>query len=325
MTFDADAATRQLMGMARKLRVQYPGALYHVMNRGDRRELIFKDDRDRVRFLETLAEACGKTGWQIHAWCLMPNHFHLVLETPRANLVAGMKWLLGTYTGRFNRRHQLSGHLFGGRYKCLIVDGSGNGYLKTVCDYVHLNPVRAKLVQPEQKLARFRWSSYPAYLLPSRKRLPWLRVDRLLGEHGIPKDSAAGRKELARRMEHRRGDDQPEQWKQVRRGWCLGDKVFRKELLGQMREQRGPNHYGEERFASDEEKALRIVETELKQRGWKEQELQVWRKGEKKKVVLARRLRSETTMTLEWIAKRLSMGSWTHVSNLLAADRINKS
>src|SRR6266478_3646521 len=94
--------------MARKVRIEYPGAIYHVMNRGDRREPIFKDDADRRRFVETLAEACAKTGWQVHAYVLMPNHFHLVVETPQPNLVAGMKWFLGTYTSRFNRRHNLS-------------------------------------------------------------------------------------------------------------------------------------------------------------------------------------------------------------------------
>jgi REP element-mobilizing transposase RayT len=113
------------------------------MNRGDRREEIFRDDQDRRRFLETLAEACGKTGWQVHAYCLMPNHFHLVVETPEANLVAGMKWFLGTYTSRFNRRHKLFGHLFSGRYKALVVDNTSPGYLKRVCDYVHLNPAPA--------------------------------------------------------------------------------------------------------------------------------------------------------------------------------------
>jgi REP element-mobilizing transposase RayT len=104
------------------------------MNRGDRREPIFRDDVDRCRFLETLAQVCAKTSWQVHAYCLMGNHFHLVLESPLANLVAGMKWFLGTYTSRFNRRHKLLGHLFSGRYKALIVDGSGKGYLRTVCD-----------------------------------------------------------------------------------------------------------------------------------------------------------------------------------------------
>ena len=129
--------------MARKLRVEYPGAIYHVMSRGDRQEPIFKDEEDQRRFLSTLGEACAKTVWQVHALCLMRNHFHLVLETPQANLVGGMKWLLGTYTSRFNRRHKLFGHLFSGRYKALIVNGSGNGYLKTVCDHVHLNPARS--------------------------------------------------------------------------------------------------------------------------------------------------------------------------------------
>ena len=91
------------------------------MNRGDRRQSIFADDRDRKRFLQTLEEACQKTGWQVHAYYLMSNHFHLVVETPQPNLVAGMKWLLGTYTSRFNRRHKDFGHLFSGRYKSLII------------------------------------------------------------------------------------------------------------------------------------------------------------------------------------------------------------
>jgi putative transposase len=111
--------------MPRKLRIEYVGAIYHVMNRGDRREPIFLCDEDRQLFVQTLAEACQKTGWQVYAYCLMSNHFHLVVETPRANLAAGMQWFLGTYTTRFNRRHKLFGHLFSGRYKSLIVDGSG--------------------------------------------------------------------------------------------------------------------------------------------------------------------------------------------------------
>ena len=204
--------------MARKLRVQYPGAIYHVMNRGDRREPVFKDDQDRWCFLETLGQACAKTDWQVHAYCLMPNHFHLVVETPNANLVAGMKWFLGTYTSRFNRRHKLFGHLFSGRYKSLIVDGSGDGYLRTVCDYVHLNPVRAKLLGLEQALEEYRWSSYPEYLKRAGRRPVWLRVDRLLGELGIRRDDGAGRRQLAQAMAERRGKDQPGEWKPVRRG-----------------------------------------------------------------------------------------------------------
>lgn len=310
--------------MARKLRLEYEGAMYHVMNRGDRREPIFKDDRDREIFLETLGQAAQKTGWQIHAYCLMNNHFHLVLETPGANLVAGMKWFLGTYTGRFNRRHKLFGHLFSGRYKSLIVDGSGSGYLRTVCDYVHLNPVRAKLLRPEQKLGHYRWSSYREYLRSPVRRPAWVRTGRLLGELGIPKDSTAGRKQFERMMEQRRGLDDSESFKGLRRGWYLGDKAFRAELLEQMDLRMGPEHYGEERRETDEQKAERIVMEELKRRKWAESELGLRPKADKGKIALAQRLRKETAMPLKWIALRLQMGSWTYVSNLLAAKRSRK-
>ena len=143
------------------------------------------DDADRELFLTTLGQGCEKAGWQVHAYCLMPNHFHLVVETPRANPVAGMAWFLGTYTARLNRRHKYFGHLFSGGYKSLVVDGSGTGFLKTVCGYVHLNPVRAKLLLPGQSLKACRWSSWPKYLKRPQQRWRWLRVDRLLGEWRI--------------------------------------------------------------------------------------------------------------------------------------------
>ena len=131
-----------LGSMPRAMRVEYPGAIYHVMDRGDRREDIFVNDVDRQDLLKTLAEACQKTAWQVHAYCLMRNHFHLVVETPDANLVEGMRWLLSAYTIRLNHRQKLFGHVFSGRYKALIVEGSGSGYLKTACDYVKGSPMR---------------------------------------------------------------------------------------------------------------------------------------------------------------------------------------
>jgi putative transposase len=303
--------------MPRKLRMEYAGAIYHVMNRGNRRENIFRDELDRKRFLAALGEACGKTRWQIHAYCLMRNHFHLVIETPQANLVAGMKWLLGVYTKRFNIRHQQCGPLFAGRYKALMVDGSGNGYLRTVCDYVHLNPVRAKLLGAKAKLKDFRWSSYGDYLNPPRQRPAWLRVDRLLGEQGIPKDSAAGRKEFERQMERRRWEELESEFKPVERGWCLGSEAFRAELLATAGERVGRSHYGAERQEAGEARAERLVRAGLQKLGWTEKELSERRKGDKAKVKLARQLRAETTMTLSWIARRLQMGTWTYVSNLL--------
>jgi REP element-mobilizing transposase RayT len=256
--------------MARKLRVEYPGAIYHVMNRGDRREPISKDEAHRQRFVETLGETCAETGWQVHVYVLMPNHFHLVVETPQPNLVAGMKWFLGTYTSRFNRRHKLSGHLFSGRYRSLAVDGSGSGYLNSVCHYVHLNRARAKRVEVDQPLKSFAWSSWPAYLLASSKRPVCLQVDRSLRENGVPKDGPAGRRRLEQTLEERRGGKEGEEFKPIRRGWCLATETFRQELLAQMNERLGSEHYGEERAQTAEALAEQIIAEELKRRRWKD-------------------------------------------------------
>ena len=310
--------------MARKLRVEYPGAIYHVMSRGDQREPIFKDEEDRKRFLATLGEACGKTGWQVHALCLMPNHFHLVVGTPQPNLVAGMKWFLGTYTSRFNRRHKLFGHLFSGRYKALIVDGSGNGYLRTVCDYVHLNPARAKLLKPEERLREYPWSTWPEYLKSPGKRPGWLRVDQLLGEYRIPADSAAGRRRLEEALEQRRGAEEGNDYKTIRRGWFLGEEALKQELLAQVSEKVGKWHYGEAVQESAAAMAERVVREELTKRKWDEKTLGTRRKGDAGKVAIAQRLRRETTATLAWIAERLQMGTFTHLAHLLYWTRRNE-
>ena len=294
--------------MARALRIEYPGAIYHALNRGD---------LDRQRFLSTLAEACTKTGWQVHAYCLMGNHFHRVVETPNANLVAGMRWFVSTYTARFNRRHKLFGHLFSGRYKALLVDGSGNGYFCTVCDYVHLNPVRANLLRPAQKLADFPWSSWREYLKPPEQRPRWLRVDRLLGELGIPKDNEAGRHQLEQHLETRRAPADGDDFKGIRRGWCPGAETFRWELLERGRAGPGDHQRADVRREAAEEKARRILQEELEALGWAGADLAQRPKGDAGKVRRARRLRTETSVTLKWIAEHLHMGTWTHVAKRL--------
>ena len=304
--------------MARKLRVEYEGAIYHVMNRGDRREEIFLDDRDRRKFLETLGETCDRTAWQIHAYCLMGNHFHFVVETPRADLCTGMHWLLGTYTTRFNRRHHLVGHLFSGRYKAQIVDGSDSGYLKTVCDYVHLNPARARLLGANDQLSDYLWSSYPEYLKSPRKRAAWLRVDRLLGEWGIHRDNLVGRRQFERGMEGRARQEterEDPQWKGLRQAWCWGEKAFRKELLDLIELERTEQHYGEELLESMEQEAQRLIAEMLKATGWSEKDLGQHRKGDPQKVRIAAKLRKQTTVGWKWIAEKLHMGHWRSAAN----------
>ncbi len=304
--------------MPRPLRIQFPGAIYHVMSRGNHGEPIFKDDQDRHAFLDTLGEACEKTGWQVHAWCLMRNHFHLVAETPQANLVAGMKWFLGTSTGRFNRRHQCHGHLFGGRYKSLVIDERGGGYLRTACDYVHLNPARAGLVPPDQPLSAYPWSSYPVYLRTAR-RPAWLRVDRLLGEHGIQKDSAKGRIQFQTRMEDRRKEGgEPEAWAAFRRGWRLGAEDFAQRLAERLGRPGHKTELARERGETDTALAERLVQEEMASMGWTEKDLGDLPKGDPAKVKLARMLRRRTPMSRRWIADRLRMGSASYVSYLVA-------
>ena len=143
---------------------------------------------------------------------------------------------------------QSEGHFFSGRYKAVIVDGSGNGYLRTACDYVHLNPVRAQLLGAQERLLGYPWSSLVWYLAAPEHRPGWMRVDRLLGEHGIKRDLVTGREEFERRMERRRAEEtDATEWKTLRRGWCLGSEEFRAKLLEQMEPQLGsiiPGNYG---------------------------------------------------------------------------------
>jgi len=292
------------------MRVQYPGAIYHVMDRGDRQEDIFVDDVDRQDFIKTLAEACKKTDWQIHAYCLMRNHFHLVVETPNANLVDGMRWFLSAYTIRLNHRQKLFGHVFSGRYKALIVEGSGSGYLKTACDYVHLNPARAKLLSLEDRLVAYPWSSLIWYLAAPEHRPAWIRVDRLFGEHGIQQDTPAGRQEFERHMEARRLEEVDEEsLKPFRRGWCLGGADFKQKLLEMMDGRLGENHSGELRRETAQQRGMRIISEELSRRGWKAVDLNSRLKSDPAKLEIAARVRKETTLPVRWIAAQLQMGS----------------
>jgi REP element-mobilizing transposase RayT len=301
--------------MPRKVRIEFPGAKYHVMSRGDRREDIFQDDVDRQDFIRTLAEACQKTDWQVHAYCLMPNHFHLVVETPNGNLVAGMRWLLSAYTIRLNQRHKLAGHVFSGRYKAQIIDGQSPGYLRVACDYVHLNPVRARMLDKQERLASYPWSSLGYHLCAPRHRPQWIRSQLLLGEHGIRVDSAAGRQKFERLMEKRRSEkDDDEQLSPLKRGWYLGSDAFRKELVRVMEGKLKGHHMAEVRRESARDKAGRILSGELKRRGLKLSDLACRRKSDPEKLAIAARVRKETTLSIKEIAMLLSLGTYNTAS-----------
>ena len=203
------------MGMTRPLRIEFAGALYHVTSRGDRREAIFEDDGDRIAFLELLAEVVDRFNWVCHAYCLMSNHYHLLLETVEANLSQGMRQLNGVYTQASNRRHERVGHIFQGRFKAIVVDREA--YLLALSRYVVLNPVRAQLVaRPED----WPWSSYRA--MTGAAPVPqWLATDGLLRHFGANRTIARVR--YRHFVEAGAGQDP---WGGLRQQIYLGDQAF---------------------------------------------------------------------------------------------------
>jgi len=168
--------------MGRQLRIEYPGAYYHVTARGNERKEIFKSERDRERFLEYLESSVVRYGGIIHAYCLMNNHYHILLETPSGNLSQIMQHINGAYTNYFNTKRKRSGHLFQGRYKAILIEA--DEYASELSRYIHLNPVRVGAASTPDK---FRWSSYQDYI-GLRKSANWLTTQFILG---LFDDSAA--------------------------------------------------------------------------------------------------------------------------------------
>ncbi|MBP8119603.1 MAG: transposase [Burkholderiales bacterium] len=202
--------------MARPLRLELAGALYHVTSRGDGREDIYLTDDDRVAWLVTLAQVCERFNWVCHAYCQMTNHYHLVVETPDANLSKGMRQLNGVYTQLFNRRHQRVGHVFQGRFKAILVEK--DHYLLELARYVVLNPLRARMVR---QLDNWPWSSYLATCGKAPKP-DWLQCDFILSQFANQRSRA-----IAKYVEFvHEGKGLPSVWDQLRGQVYLGSETF---------------------------------------------------------------------------------------------------
>ena len=173
--------------MARPLRIELSGGLYHVTSRGDRREAIFFGDEDRLAWLELLCQVCKRFNWVCHGWCQMTNHYHLIVETPEGNLSAGMRQLNGVYTQWVNRQHQRVGHVFQGRYKAILVEK--DAYLLELARYVVLNPVRAGMVA---SVDAWPWSSYHA-TVGNTPAPVWLQTEWILAQFGRARSPAVWR------------------------------------------------------------------------------------------------------------------------------------
>ena len=311
--------------MARPLRIEFPGATYHVMARGNQGRAIFQDDGDRQRFLETLGEACDKTGWRIHAFVLMGNHYHALAETPEANLVAGMKWLQGTYTQRYNYRHQIHGHLFQGRYKAVPVEASNSGYLEVVSSYIHLNPARSGLIEiGKEKLKRYRWSSFPWYLGAPKAIPPWLERGRVMGALRLePTDRRAYEAYLEGRVLElglKAGRAElDEQWKALRRDGSIGGSAFAERIRNQiddlMHGHRRESHSGSLKQEHSERAAAQLLTFGLATLDLTADALASLPKTAPPKAALAQWLRERTMVSLRWVGARLDMGHYTNASS----------
>lgn len=307
--------------MPRKLRIEFAGACYHVLNRGNYRADILATTGARYAFEAALFQACTRAGWILHAFVIMRNHYHLAIETPEANLVPGMHWLQGTFSNRFNQLRNERGHLFQGRYKALLVE-PGNPLVQ-VCHYIHLNPVRAGVTSVEC-LGDYRHGSY-WYLPRPAARPPFLQVGTALaGAGGLP-DTVSGHRSYAAYLTWQSAHGPAganAAYVSMSRGWAVGSQDFKAALLeehdmvaqSRTSDSTGAAQVREMRW----ENALLRCLVRLKIR---EDAMAKYRKSTPWKIAIAAWMKAQTTATNGWLSARLHMGTPVAVSHYVSQVR----
>lgn len=298
--------------MGRPLRIEFAGAVYHVINRGNYRRNLFNGAGAAEAFTRTLGEAAEQFGWRVHAYVVMSNHFHLAVELTEPNLSAGMKWLQGTWIRRYNSLRKLTGRPFQGRFKALLLE-PGDA-LGRVCHYIHLNPVRAGVVPPD-KAIEYPWSSLPRWSDPARPA--WLEASVVLGEAGGLPDTKAGWKKYLGYLEFLATDEAKQKElvaRKLSRGWCVGSREFHREMV-ERAAQRGME-LDIERFAGLEPEEVEVERAA----GWEKRLLAFAaaakidltklpaKKSDPDKALLAAAMKRSTSAANAWLAERLAMG-----------------
>ncbi len=297
--------------MARQWRIEYPGALYHVLSRGNARQEIFVTDDDRSLFLDLLKEVSERFRIEVHAYVLMGNHYHLLLKTPDANLSKAMQWFGTAYTRKFNLRNQQSGHLFQGRFKSIIVEN--DAYLLRLSCYIHRNPLRAGIVG---RLSDYKWSSYGCYAY-GKSAPSWLKTGLILAQVNAKNKSLA-----YRRMVQQYADEKGSVWEDVRYGLAYGSEAFlndlRKRFLSNRKDAELPQHNRMYRDV-DPEKILQIVSGQM------QIDLDAFRKS--KRIAKAQRDQRDLLIYLLWRSGRFSnheIGSLLGIGYSNVSRRINQ-
>ncbi len=307
--------------MARKLRLEFPRACYHVINRGNYRTDIFKTEGAKVAFESCVWEAAARSGWVLHAYVLMSNHYHLAVETPDGNLVVGMQWLQATFANRFNRFRGERGHLFQGRYKALLVEEGGP--LGLVCHYINLNPVRAGLV-PVVNLSDYRYSSY-WFLRQPRLRPAGLNFGACLAEAGGLADTSVGWQKYGDYLEWQAEEGpvgKSKAYVSLSKGWALGSAGFKTTLIkdhalaakSRAWENQGAREIREQEWEGLLMRALKVLNRNIA-------DLAKGKKSEQWKIAVLCLLKEKTQASNPWLAERLAIGRPAYVSRLVSAAR----
>jgi len=308
--------------MPRSLRIEFAGALYHVINRGNYRRDIFETDGAADAFVTALTEATQRYGWIVHAYVVMRNHYHMAVETPQPNLGDGMHWLQSTLAIRFNRLRAERGHLFQGRYHAILVEN--REMLSRVVDYIHLNPVRAHATSADQ-VALFRWSSLARFSQGEGNRFKGLAPEYWLEQHGL-EDEPKG---WMRYMEYLRelAEDEAEQkrlgFASMSKGWLLGTDGWKKAMAKDHASLKLT--VGVDRMQARAIKEARWEQrlTELMQQQGA-RSLDEGPKNQKWKLEIALQLRDQEGASTSWLAQALCLGTPATARNYLSRQRLMK-
>ncbi len=291
--------------MARRMRIQFPGAIYHVINRGNYRRDLFETAGAAKAFEATLEEGAPRFRWIVHAYSLMRNHFHLAVETPEPNLVEGMHWLQSTYATRYNRFRSERGHLFQGRFQSPLIE-SGESLVRVV-DYIHLNPVEAGIVSAADA-AKFRWSSLGRFVRGSAGAC--LTPDRWLGALGLSNGAAGWRTYLARLEQLAEEGWHSQVEKELCTGWAIGTVAWRRALAEEFALYKlDPGVSADEARDFKRARHQTCLDRALQEVGHTLEHARDAQRGVLWKRDIARRLRQECAAPYRWIADVLHMGS----------------
>jgi REP element-mobilizing transposase RayT len=305
--------------MARKARIEYENAYYHVINRGNFRSWIFETAGARKSFLECLMLTCVAKNWLLHGWCLMGNHYHLLIQTPDGNLIDGMRWLQSTFANRFNRFRGVNGHVFQGRYKAILLDMDAIG---PVAHYIHLNPVRAGLVGADQ-LESFESSSFHQ-LWFKKKRWSFGVFECCLDAAGGLADTPKGRRlyrDYLNWLTIEEGEQKRLGFESMCKGWAKGTKDFKRAVMEDTEDSILKQVVESETKEMREPYWERILARSLSVLDKTGSDLKSDRKGAPWKVTLARYLRESYLIPNAWLAESLHMGTPNSLSSQISRQR----